>query len=888
MNKTATNSAAFLFILLITVLSERMVAQPTIQWQHAYGGTARDAAFSTAPTADGGYIMIGSSSSSNGNVTGNHGGNDYWLVKTDATGNLQWEKSYGGTGDDRGYCVVQTQDGGYILVGMSSSVNGDVTGNHGTYDVWVVKTDGGGAIQWEQSYGGTGQDWGTFVVQKGDGNYLIYGVTTSNDGDVSGNHGSSDEWLLKLSSTGVIQWQKCYGGSGSEGIPAYDQGRKAIYVAGDGGYFITGCSSSNDGDVTGHHPGGSPSGLDQDVWVFKTDSLGTMQWEKSFGGTGLDKAFSGLQTTDGGYIVSGSSTSNDGDVTGHIGLAGFVGLSGVQPSTNTWVVKMDATGTLQWEKSLAVGFGYCIAPTSDGGYAVGQTGLMIKLDASGNIQWEEHTNPPTLNPALAETVSTVFQTSDQGYILGEYTLAGGQGDFVLTKLSPVPVNVITGCVFEDLNHNCIKDSNEIGLVGKVIQALPGNYYATTDSNGIYTLFVDSGAYTVSQIASQYYTQSCPVAGTYGVTISYLTPNSYHNDFGDTLNKHCADLKIGLGSSYFRACFKNVFAVSYANTGDVTANNVTVTVSFNNLIIPISSTVPWTIVGNNYVFNLDSMKPWQSGTFYITDSVSCASVTGLQNVCVQATIHSSTMECDTTNNTALDCHYIVGSCDPNAKEVASQNFTSNGYVTQDNIVSTDTLTYMIRFQNTGTFAASTVIIRDTLTDYLDASSVESETASSPYTFRIYGHGIAERTFSNINLPDSTVNEVGSHGFVKFRARQKANNIPGTMINNTADIFFDYNSGVITNTATVVIPLITSVVSLGVIQENKVWAYPNPSAGTFTVQSSNELGPVMIYNSLGELVSGTTSSAFMQTFDLSKQAAGIYILKVQGVHIRLIKE
>ena len=857
------------------LVSTPLLSQPTTQWQQGFGGTGGDEVFSTSATNDGGYIMLGRSNSTNGSVTGNHGSVDYWLVKTNAVGVLQWEKSYGGTADDRGYSVIQTSDGGYIMVGMSASNNGDVTGNHGgtyPYDMWVVKTDSIGIIQWEKSYGGTSYDYGTFILETSNGNYMIYAVTSSTDGDVVGNHGTSDEWLVKLDATGNILWQRCYGGTAAEGINAFDLGRKSLTPTSDGGYFITGASVSNDGDVTGHHTG-TGGVIDYDVWVVKIDSTGAIQWQQSYGGTGVDRGRSGFQTADGGYIFSGQSSSTDGDVTGHMQAMGSV-----QPSNNTWVVKLDAAGNIQWEKIIAFGLGDYISATNDGGYIVGIKQFLLKLDAFGNTQWEE--------PTYANgEVSTVFQLSDGGYIVALYNAQSlYYGDYVIQKLSPVPTNVITGYVYEDLNGNCVKDTNEVGLPGRIVKAVPGNYYATTDAQGNYTLFVDSGFYIINHTPSVYYNQACTT--TYTTNINSVTPSSYNNNFADTLRVHCADLILSVGAPGFRQCFKNTLSVHYANTGSVAAYNVSVTLSFDSYIIPLNSSIPYTIVGGNYVFTIDTLLPGQTGNFSVLDSVSCAAVVGLHNACVLGNIQSAaTAVCNIVNNNAYDCHNLVGSCDPNAKEVA---ISTTGYTTQENCTATDTLTYMIRFQNTGTFLASTVIVRDTLPSYVDVASVESGASSFPYTFRVYGQGILEWTFNNINLPDSTTNEVASHGFVKFNIRQNANNLQGTVIKNSANIIFDYNNPVLTDTTVLNIPQATTGVESNHINNKNVVVYPNPTNNLVIVKSQTELCLVTIYNVVGAVVYTQKVNANELQIDLSKQASGIYFLQTQNMYLKIIKE
>ncbi len=252
---------------------------------------------------DGGYIVAGKSSSNDGDVTNHHGSigsMDYWVVKLDSTGTIQWQKCLGGTYGEVGYSIQQTDDDGYIVAGYSSSNDGDVTNNHGSVDYWVVKLDSLGTIQWQKCLGGSRDEEGYSIQQTADGGYIVAGSTYSKDGDVTNNHGKSDYWVVKLDSTGTIQWQKCLGGT-------HDDEALSIQQTADGGYIVAGDSGSNDGDVTNNHG-------KTDYWIVKLDSTGIIQWQKCLGGSSYDEALSIQQTADGGYIVAGGTESHDGDV----------------------------------------------------------------------------------------------------------------------------------------------------------------------------------------------------------------------------------------------------------------------------------------------------------------------------------------------------------------------------------------------------------------------------------------------------------------------------------------------------------------------------------------------------------------------------------------------
>ncbi len=247
------------FVAALLLFAGACLAQPTIEWQKCLGGSAWDWTVSIQQTRDGGYIVAGYSYSNDGDISGNHGNYDYWVVKLNSAGAVIWQKSLGGSSWDRGYSIQQTSDGGFIIAGESWSNDGDVSGNHGWCDYWVVKLNSAGDIVWQRSLGGSDWDEAYSIQQTTDGGFIVAGDSWSNDGDVSGHHGtpsgSSDYWVVKLNSAGAVIWQKSLGGSDG------DEAR-SIQQTSDGGFIVAGWSDSNDGDVSGNHGG-------HDYWVVK-------------------------------------------------------------------------------------------------------------------------------------------------------------------------------------------------------------------------------------------------------------------------------------------------------------------------------------------------------------------------------------------------------------------------------------------------------------------------------------------------------------------------------------------------------------------------------------------------------------------------------------------
>lgn len=313
-----------------TASSNRTVSTSSIvQWQRPFGSSANEYPLGNVIVAapGGGYVIAGNTLGNDGDVLGNHGAVDAWIVKLNVLNGVDWKYTYGGSASDYVYAIAATSDGGYIFAGQSKSTNGDVTINKGGYDVWVVKLDATGNKLWQKTYGGTADEQANAIIQTSDGGYLIAANTQSNDGDVSGNHGGSDVWILKLDALGTLLWQKTYGGSLSENA-------SFILPTPDGNYMISAQSNSTNGDLLAlvHHGG-------NDAWLFKIDGAGNLLlWQKTYGGSGSEGGGTVFNTSDGGYILSTATSSNNGDVSGNHGYY------------DTWVVKISPDGNIDWQK----------------------------------------------------------------------------------------------------------------------------------------------------------------------------------------------------------------------------------------------------------------------------------------------------------------------------------------------------------------------------------------------------------------------------------------------------------------------------------------------------------------------------------------------------------
>jgi uncharacterized delta-60 repeat protein len=333
------------------------------------GGTSGDYSSSIQQTSDGGYVMTGET------WRFGAGSSDVFVIKLDSSGNLSWAKTIGGTSDDYGRFIQQTSDGGYVITGYTSSFGAEYN------DVLVIKLDSSGNLSWAKIIGGTSYDYGRSIQQTSDGGYVITGYTQSFGA------GYYDVFVIKLNSSGNLSWAKTIGGKlGDSG--------NSIQQTSDGGYVITGGTSS------------FGAGED-DVFVIKLDSSGNLSWAKTIGGTNYDYGYSIQQTSDGGYVITGKTSSFG---TGE---------------DDVFVIKLDSSGNLSWAKTIGGtddDRGLSIQQTSDGGYVItGYTSsfgagygdaFVIKLDSSGNLSWAK-----TMGGTNYDVGYSIHQTSDGGYII---------------------------------------------------------------------------------------------------------------------------------------------------------------------------------------------------------------------------------------------------------------------------------------------------------------------------------------------------------------------------------------------------------------------------------------------------------------------------------------
>ena len=350
-----------------------------IIWDKTFGGSDRDVALSITQTEDGGYAISGYTRSKGKGKT------DAWAIKLDEWGNMVWDKTFGLSDNDVAYSIIQIKDGGYAISGYT------IFKNIGEADLYIIKLDEKGNRVWDKIFFGSKWDSARSIIQTEDEGYVISGYTWSKGS------GKQDAWVIKLNNKGDMVWNKTFGGYDDDMASSIIQTKNGDYVA------VGWTMSKGSGK--------------QDAWVIKLDEQGNIKWDKTFGGTNYDSARSIIQTEDEGYVISGYTWSKG---------AG---------KADGWIIKLDEQGNIKWDKRIGGSNGddiLSIIQAKDGDYiAVGETeskgagdwdGWIIKLDEQGNTKWDK-----TIGGSYCDSILSIIQTKDGDYIAAGWTMSKGAG-----------------------------------------------------------------------------------------------------------------------------------------------------------------------------------------------------------------------------------------------------------------------------------------------------------------------------------------------------------------------------------------------------------------------------------------------------------------------------
>ncbi len=410
-----------------------------IEYIKTFGGSDEDDAASIVENADGSYTIFGSTRSIDGDITDKTSNDlDYWLLKVSETGEKIWSKTYGGSDDEKGAKITKTSDGGYLLSGYSSSSDGDVSGNEGFHDYWLLKVNSEGAVQWDRNYGFSGSDQAFDAFQTKDGGYFLTGfldVTASgglgnDDGKSRTLHGVGEYWAIKLDSGGNREWRRFFGGTNND--RSYD----ALETA-DGGFLMVGASESIDFDIT-------DSKGSYDFWAVRLNGNGDKLWTKSFGGTEIDIGYAVTITKDGNYMLVGDTRSADGDITSALGNA------------DAWVVKFDDSGNIIWQRTYGgdqFESARSVKPLANGNYLIsgstrsgngdltanyGENDAWVYIiDGQGNLEFQVNSGGSSLdfaNDAIETNDNKVVVVGNTESDDVDITQNKGIKDFLIIKI----------------------------------------------------------------------------------------------------------------------------------------------------------------------------------------------------------------------------------------------------------------------------------------------------------------------------------------------------------------------------------------------------------------------------------------------------------------------
>lgn len=907
-----------------------------------------------------------------------------------------WYKIYNmGVNNDRAFNFTQTVDGGFVVSG---------TGLNKTY---ILKTDPNGLEQWRyfdyQDMGGDHvytPDFGT-VIGMGDYPGLVVYTKVNSSGDslwsvgytVPGAPTLNINHMLQLPDSGVICTGTVQNADNDVFITRADKNGNTLwtkqYVWPGDHWGATICPASN-GEFFVFY--GNPSGIPASLLRINAsgDSVTTRPLAEIYG---YGSAYNFIQTADGGYIVVLPSSVNAYQIN---------------------VQKLDANGDQEWLQPLTFAEGHQmsgICQMPDGGYVLtGSIGSfpnvrmsLLKINSTGTIQWEREFS---LGAYTAASNVKYLANGDLGIcgVTSVNSNATPANSFIMktTGNGLLFTNVVKGNIYGDFNDNCIKESGEVSLEGWTVVLSNGvvSIAATTDSLGNYEILADAGSYTLEIYNSSIYWEasSCSSDSTQ-LTLTANINGTYDTttvDFPRVPLVNCPLLEVDISTPLLRRCFNNTYYVNYCNQGTQNATNAIVDVVLDPFFSLQSSTLPFTITSDTIHFSVGNIPVGDCGSFSFEVYVSCSAVLG-QNHCVsahiypdsmcltpnpnwdQSSIHvygnclgndstqfiirnlgagdmlspknyfivednimlftnpfqlpsgdslvhtfaanGSTMRMEAEQSTyhpwndspvavtvegcgtngqgsftiglfnclpeydyepyySLDCQQNIGAYDPNDKRATPLGYDTEHFITADN-----RLEYHIRFQNTGTDTAFNIVVRDTISPFLDPATIIAGASSHAYRYRVYDGNVLEFTFPNILLPDSNINESGSHGFVKFAISQKPGNADGTVIYNSAGIYFDYNEPVITNQAWNTIG--QNFIDIMFVNEEgganmQLSAYPNPFSEMVTISVQGADGQKLqleVLDMAGRVVKTEQFQANNQlVLHRDDLKAGIYLFRV----------
>ncbi len=881
-------SLLIFLVLNLSFLKGYCQAPPVFDWQLSLGGSGYDAATKILLADDGGYILVGTTSSFNGNVTGNHGLSDVWVVKVDASGVFQWQKCLGGDKVDAAVSAVQLSSGKIFVLATVNSNNGNVTNNHGgntnTSDVWLVALNSSGTLLWQKTFGGSAVDVAHALLKTSDDNLLIGASTASNNGDVSFNHGGEDFWIIKADTLGNLIWEKTLGGTATDICNAVTETTN--------GFIVTGSSNSNNCDVSGNRGG-------DDFWIVKTDYSGNIVWEKSYGGASNESAFSVLVKSSGNIVVGGYTTSHDSDIIENHGVSEFWMIetddAGNKITQSTFggsnsdiafsIINADADGYLLAGTSSSTDFDLLNAQSHGN-----EDCWLMKSDYAGNIIWSR-----AYGGSGSERALSVLQTADGGYIMAGYSESndgqiygnhGGKDMWVgkLTCFTPEPSFIFaddTVCVGSLVNFN--NTSFHTAAYTWLADGIPFNF-----SDNASFQFITAGTYEISLAGATCYANDTarhtfivvnPPVPVVSQDAAYVCSGGYI-----TLSTQYAQSYLWLPDSLTTQSIQVTFGGDYS-----VQINYHQCESTSQVLNIIEHPSPVVELGNDTAFCQTTLfminAPagyqnylWQNGN---TDTTFYADTTGLYYVTVSSTFCSTS---DSIHLTLVQCNLAIA------------NFTASQTIICENgcINFTDLSSYAASWEWSfpGSNTPSSTDQNPTNICYSTPGTYEVELIVT----NAYGrNGLTQTNYITV-LPNPSTPFVIVNGFWLSSSVATAgyqwyfNNIiiPGATLQSysaTQDGFYyvELNNGSgCTSVSDSVYVNVTGINTVGTNSEINV--SPNPSKDHFMISNIPDgFSGYEMYDMTGKkvLLEDSTPASGKLTVFIQNLENGIYFLKINAV-------
>jgi hypothetical protein len=803
------------------------------------------------------------------------------LISLEINAQSFWQKIYGGEATDEGNAILITNDGRLLIGGSSESFNAA-----GDREAYMAKLELDGSLIWEKTY-----NWNSFwnpiydFVETSTGNIVAVGSTWA------GLCSNGQAYIVECSPTGDTIWSK--------GICANQYAftqPAAMVITPDGGYAVAGMGNYTDNVV------------------YKLNSQGDIEWESAIINPGWESTLNLILTQDSNLVfasywaeeINGNNDAflaklslQTGDTiwTRRIPLVGsseyfndvletangdLIAVGNI--GQNFILSQFSGTGALLEQRvytdtSLTWFHPTVIEQTADGGFIIAgyiynldRDGFLVKLSPNFDLEWYQ-----TFGGSGEDIFGDMVILPDGGFCIIGQTKSFGDvlGDVWVLRtdsLGNTVVKTILGSTFIDGNMNCLKDPSEQAMPNAWIEVDNGNQHLTrlTNSAGQYTALVNDGDFQVSATPPLPYWEICNTPQQ--AQISSQSPMDTL-DFGAQAVVDCPHINLDMSMPFLRLCDDGKIYGRICNDGTIPALDTKVSILLDTFLTLDSATVPFVANGNNsFLFDTGNLGLFECLDFKLYVNTDCAAPLGWLH-CLEAEATPDTIchpAVSPSNSSITECILNVGSYDPNDKTAYPPGQGEAHIIEKDTEIK-----YQIRFQNTGTDTAFSVVVVDTISELLDARSFRQGASSHAYRVEWGNDNAVKFIFDPIVLPDSIVDEPASHGFVNFFITPKFGLLSNTVIENKADIYFDQNAPVTTNTWFHTIGNIIDEVT-STFEKAGITVRPNPTNDFLNIQVPDNYlnGSVHLYDAFGRSLRAAILNAADMKWDVSNLPSGVY--------------